>query len=357
MKIAYCATVQPKHGGLKSFNIGLCKALAQVCQQQNLELLLIASHGDLPDFEAIGCEKIGFEGNHFWYENFVLPSVLRKNKVNKAIFPHNRVPLFGSGVEHSSVIIHDLLFWRFPGQFSKIKWASRYFFMSMALQKADQVFAVSQFTADELSAFGYKKPVQVCLEGAEDLSHFPVLPSSKIPKEPFFLFVGARSFQKNLPGLLKGFAHFRKKGYQAKLVVAGGEGSSVAEVEEALKTNEFQRDILFPGFVSEEEKVALMKASIAFVFPSIYEGFGMPILEAQKLGVPLICSHCASLPEVAGQGALLCPPDGLSIGLALEKLFLESEFKNELIKKGFENQAQFSWERTAGILLEGLLSH
>jgi glycosyltransferase involved in cell wall biosynthesis len=350
MKIAYCATVQPAFGGLKTFNTGLVQALSELCRSRGIEFILVTHSAHFDSFPIPESEKRSFSGNHFLFESFGLPQLLKRESVDWAIFPHNRLPLFGVGARRSAVIIHDLLFWRYPSQFSFLKRATRYAFMSMALKKADLVFSVSEFTKRELKAFGFQKEVEVCLEGIEPISikpHFNYEGRSFPLDKPYFLFIGAMSFQKNIPSLIQAFTKVRESRFDCRLVLAGGKGTEAERVDQECRNSPFLQDILRPGFVSEEEKEWLIRNALAFVFPSVYEGFGIPILEAFQLETPVICSDCASLPEVAGKAAMICTPDPTGLSNAMISLAGNEILKSDLIASGKERSREFDWAEVA----------
>lgn len=359
MKIAYCATVQPAFGGLRTFNQGLVQALFERAEKRGDFFLLICPEHDRKAFPLIPETHIRtFTGNHFWFESIQLPGILRTEGVDFSIFPHNRMPLLGSLPGKTAVIIHDLLFWRFPEQFKGLKRFSRYFFMSQALKRADLIYSVSEFTAQELRAFGLKKPIHVCLEGIEPIGNSSTsLDAGRFPVDkPFFLFIGASSFQKNLPALIEAFEVVRNQGLDCRLVLAGGKGTETERVEKLVLASSFAADIIRPGFISEEEKAFLLSSAKAFVFPSVYEGFGIPILEAYQYGCPVICSNCASLPEVAGEAAIVSPADSASLANAMVRLFREPGVGEKLKEKGNHRWKEFTWERSAKLIEAQFLS-
>jgi len=355
MKIAYCATVQPSFGGLKTFNVGLVHALYSHCEANNISFILITHASHLGSFDMPENVKRSFTGNHFLFETLSLPGILKSEKVDWAIFPHNRTPLFSLGARKSAVIIHDLLFWRYPSQFSFLKWASRYFFMSVALKKVDSVFSVSEFTKHELEAFGYRSHVDVCLEGVESNSKEPdeLYSGRNFPNDlPYFLFVGAHSFQKNLPALIEAFTLVRQSGYGCRLILAGGKGTDEDKVATYCNASPFSGDIIRPGFVTDSEKDWLMRHSVAFVFPSIYEGFGIPILEAFQKGTPVICSDCASLQEVAGENAVVVKSDPGSIAEGMLEVAKNNQLRTSLIEGGKKRLAQFTWKAVSALIMK-----
>jgi glycosyltransferase involved in cell wall biosynthesis len=359
MNIAYCATVQPAFGGLKTFNLGLVHALAQAVVATGHRFLLITRDVHRSEFQLPDDQVRCFQGNHFVFENFKLNSWLKEEKIDLALFPNNRLPVLGSWQGMRAVFIHDLLFWRFPGQFSRLKYLSRYFFMSHALKQADLVFSVSEFTAAELRAFGFQGHIEVCLEGIHPPENIHPEPGDRsFPADkPYFLFVGAHSFQKNIPALIKAFEMLRHQGADCRLILAGGKGTEAQLVLDLCEQSPYAQDIILPGFVTDAEKVRLMQGCEAFVFPSIYEGFGIPVLEAFQLGCPLICANAASLPEVAGDAALLPKPDAESLCQAMAEVFRNTERKQELIEKGHNRWKQFSWESVADVVLRSIVKN
>lgn len=359
MKVAYCATVQPSFGGLKTFNVGLVESLYRYCLRNGMDFILITHQSHLDSFSIPDTVKRSFTGNHFLFESFQLPVLLKTEKVDWAIFPHNRLPFFFTGSRKSAVIIHDLLFWRFPAQFSFLKRISRYLFMSMALRKADSVISVSEFTKQELVDFGFKNPVHVCLEGvspmpqeAEDAAvkgrMFPV-------DKPFFLFIGAFSFQKNLPALVEAFEKVKAKGLDCRLILAGGKGSETEKMQSICAQSSCTTDILTPGYISDSEKTWLLKNCLAFVFPSVYEGFGIPLLEAFQIGAPVICSNKASLPEVAGDGAKVTAPDASSLAEAMMELSENPGLRQTYVEKGRRRLSFFDWDKVASAVAQPLV--
>jgi glycosyltransferase involved in cell wall biosynthesis len=113
------------------------------------------------------------------------------------------------------------------------------------------------------------------------------------------------------------------------------------------------RDVIFTGFVDGASKYALLKGAELLVFPSTYEGFGLPVLEAQQVGVPLVCSRAASLPEVAGEAAIYFDPLSIDeMAKAIGQVALNPDLRKTLRQNGFQNAAKFSWEQTARLTLE-----
>lgn len=360
MKIAYCATVQPSFGGLKSFNLGLTSALAKMLESQGHEFILITNKKYLPDFQDLRATIEVFTGNHFWFENFQLPWLLKKLKVNLAIFPHNRIPVFKPGKFKIACIFHDLLFYRFPDQLGWAKRVFRTFQMRHAVKGCDISFSVSDFTAKELATFVPGHQSITCYQAIaqKESAKWEPKGDSALPalSKPYFIFIGAQSFQKNLPNLIQGFNMLKEWGVDAQLVIGGGKGTAEREVEKTIQSSDYQKDIIRTGYISETTKTHLMQGAEALVFPSIYEGFGIPILEAFELGVPVITSNISCLPEISGGAAIETQPDAEHLALAMKSVFQDETLKHQLIENGRRRAKDFSWEKTAHIILSNCLS-
>lgn len=173
--------------------------------------------------------------------------------------------------------------------------------------------------------------------------------------ESFFLYLGTLEPRKNIKTLVKAYKIFNDK-YQKeniKLVIAGRKGWMYEEIFEIVKQLRLESDIIFPGYISDEDVPDLYKASLAFVFPSIYEGFGMPPLEAMACGVPVITSNTSSMPEVVGHGGFMSDPyDAGNIAYFMAKLVFDNEVRQEKIKRGIVQADKFSWDESARVVLD-----
>lgn len=168
---------------------------------------------------------------------------------------------------------------------------------------------------------------------------------------PYFLFVSTLQPRKNLARLITAFA---ESGVPHGLVLAGKTGwlsQPILDQIARLPTAVAQK-IIITGFVSDEEKAALLSGAAALLYPSLYEGFGFPILEAQACGTPVLTANTSSCPEVAGGAALLVDPESTTaIKAGLQRLADEGRGE-QLVKQGYENVKRFTWERTAGQVLD-----
>ncbi|MBC8075133.1 MAG: glycosyltransferase family 4 protein [Chloroflexales bacterium] len=182
---------------------------------------------------------------------------------------------------------------------------------------------------------------------------------------PYFLYVGTVQPRKNLVRLVQAFATFlagdrgtRHVDHNIQLVISGKRGWLTSEIEQAVAQQFGRNDraVRFTGYVADDDVPALLGGALAFVFPSLYEGFGLPVLEAMACGAPVIAANTSSLPEVAGDAALLVPPtDTAAIARAMRDVATNHALRDELRQKGFARAAQFTWQRCARETLDVLL--
>lgn len=167
-------------------------------------------------------------------------------------------------------------------------------------------------------------------------------------RRPYVLSVGTLQPRKNYIRLMRAFAELRPDGH--KLIIAGGEGWLCEPIlAEAEKHGDRIRML---GFVEESDLPALYRGAALFAFPSLYEGFGLPVLEAMACGVPVVCSNVSSLPEVAGEAALLTDPhDEEALAEAMQRVLEDEELQQQMVTRGLERATAFTWERAAQQLL------
>lgn len=171
---------------------------------------------------------------------------------------------------------------------------------------------------------------------------------------PYALHVGTMHPRKNLSRLIQAWALIAR--YTAwpgaRLVLAGAPGWGHENLPALIEALQLRDSVVLVGYVNDEEKSALIRLAHAYVFPSLYEGFGFPVLEAQSVGVPVACSNTSALPEVAGGAAALFDPlDVAAIGGALQQVMFDDATRTRLIEAGYRNLARFSWEACAGTVL------
>jgi len=177
--------------------------------------------------------------------------------------------------------------------------------------------------------------------------------SEKVKGEKFLLFIGRLEKRKNVIGIIKAFEILKEKyNIPHKLILAGGKGYGYKNVKCQISNAKCQNDIILTGFVSERKKWELLKNADVFLFPTFYEGFGLPILEAQSIGTPVVAGDNSSIPEIAGSALLVNPYNPKEIAEAAYKLIKDKDLRNDIIEKGYENAKRFSWEKCAREIAE-----
>lgn len=238
------------------------------------------------------------------------------------------------------VTFHDLFV--MTGEYSSEEFRARFTAQArQAAERSDLLIAVSQFTADQASTLLGVEPgrIRVVPHGVD------VAPVRDAGREPMVLFVGAVQKRKNVARLVRAFEELPS---EWKLILAGAADGYGATTElAAVESSPRRADIRVAGYVSAAELESLYARASIFAFPSLDEGFGMPVLEAMARGVPVVTSRCSALPEVAGEAALLVDPeDPAAIGGALLRLAGDTELRTELVRRGRDRAAQYPWERT-----------
>jgi glycosyltransferase involved in cell wall biosynthesis len=166
--------------------------------------------------------------------------------------------------------------------------------------------------------------------------------------DDYILFVGTLQPRKNLTSLIKAFSDLQLPTSNLQLVIAGKKGWLYKEIFRQVEELGLEAKAVFTGYVPEGNLPALLSGARLFVFPSLYEGFGLPVLEAMACGTPVVCSKVSSLPEVAGDAAVLVDPlDVKGLAAAMERVLGDEELRSDLINRGFAQVRKFSWEKCA----------
>lgn len=165
---------------------------------------------------------------------------------------------------------------------------------------------------------------------------------------PFILFVGTLEKRKNVPTLLKSFYKLKKSNVDHKLVVVGGKGWKYTKIFDLIEELNLKNEVIFTDYVSDEDLVKLYNAADLFVYPSLYEGFGLPPLEAMACACPVITSNTSSLPEVVGDAGIMIDPNDVdSLTESMLKILTDNQLREEMSRKSLERAKMFSWKKTA----------
>lgn len=293
---------------------------------------------------------------YIWFD-LVLPGVLKKIRADLFISPDGYLPP-RLGIP-SLNIIHDLNFEHYPEDIPYLeRLFYRHFFPRYARQ-ATRIATVSSFSKEDIQKqYGIPADkIDVVYNGAGE--HFTPLDPLQIRAQrekhskglPYFVFVGSQIPRKNLARLFQAFDRLRISGKKAALVVCGQKKWWNEALEKTWREMRFKEDVVFTGRLSREALKHTLGAATALTYVSYFEGFGIPILEAFRSGVPVITSNTTSMPEVAGEAALLVDPfDVHSIQKAMESLLEDRALQARLVEKGLIQANKFSWDDTAARL-------
>lgn len=266
------------------------------------------------------------------------------------ISPHYNIPIRRILADKRMVVVHDVNHLLDYNKISLIKKIYAKFMISAAVRKSDKVISDSNFSKTEINKYikTNNKEIKIVYCGIDGEQIAASLNSEilnliknkyRLPQK-YFLYVGSIKRHKNLISALKAFNLFNKKYSDFHLVIIG------LKYSEFLSESEFEglrENVFVPGFIPDEDLPGIYANALALVFPSYYEGFGLPPLEAMSCGCPVISSNQSSLPEVCGDAALYFNPNNINdIVMAMQKIVEDKTIVKELIRKGYENIKKFS---------------
>ncbi|MBI2953593.1 MAG: glycosyltransferase family 4 protein [Chloroflexi bacterium] len=260
-------------------------------------------------------------------------------------------------LRRSIVTVHDLSFVLFPEMFNRLNRLYLTMLTRLSVRRANRVIAVSENTKRDLTRlFGVaSEKIDVVYHGVEErfcpatgaeLAAFRL--DRNLP-ERYILFIGTLEPRKNVHTLIKAFAKVRKAGLPHKLVIGGAKGWLWSEIFSMVSEMGLEREVIFPGYISLENEPLWYNGADLFVYPSLYEGFGFPLLEAMACGTPVVTSNSSSLPEVVGEAGLLVDPSsGDDLAEAMLTVLTDRALSDDMKKKGLERARSFSWAEAAG---------
>ena len=294
---------------------------------------------------------------YLWFE-YSVPEVLRRHKADFFLSPDGYLSL--SSKVPSLPVIHDLNFIHRPYD---LPWLTRNYyrhFFPGFIKSAVRLATVSDFSKKDICGT-FEIPgekVDVVYNGAGRIFQ-PLSPEKNLEAKneysggfDYFLYVGAIQPRKNIAGLLAAYEIFRKSGgAPVKLLITGERKFSYPQMEKVLADMRFSQEVIFTGYKGHAELCRLYSAAVALIYIPFFEGFGIPLLEAMNCDTPVITSNRTSLPEVAGDAALLIDPeDRESIAGAMHRIVSDSNCRKILIDRSRMRRKLFSWDSTAGML-------
>jgi len=291
---------------------------------------------------------------YIWFE-ITIPYYLKKYEID-AFYSGDTYLSMKTKVP-TLLVSHDVAYKHYPKYIKKIH--LDYYENNFAKfhKKADHIVAVSEFTRQDIIKIYNLNPAKVSVgHNATPLGFLPKTEEEKTSIKnnltegcPYFIYVGSLHPRKNVVNLIRAFDKF-KKDHQSvhKLVLVGRMAWKNEELQDVFITTEYRNDIIFTGHVSNIKLPKYLAAADALTYVSVFEGFGIPILEGMSSGTPVITSNVSSMPEVAGKAALLIDPhDPNSIAEGMWQIVYNTELRDRLITKGYERVKAFSWKKTA----------
>lgn len=297
-----------------------------------------------------------------WFEHS-LPKIFKKYKADVFFSPDGYLSL-KSNIPQIPVF-HDLAFEHFPEGISKANLYHYQYYFPRYAQKAAHILAVSNATAHDVQKQYHISSKKISLINNAASEFFQPLQETDIittrkkysQGKPYFLYIGAIHPRKNIGNLLLAFEYFHQQhpNSDSKLVIAGRRAWKNKKLDELYHTLTCKEHIIFTGRLDDAELANIISSALALCYLSLFEGFGIPILEAMQSGVPVITSNISSMPEVAGNAALLADPfRPTDIYFQMKKLAEDPKLRNELIQKGFENIKRYTWENAAQIIADNI---
>ncbi len=298
---------------------------------------------------------------YLWFE-FSIPAILKKINPDLFLSPDGYLSL--KSKVKTLTVFHDLNFEHYPEDvpFAE-RWYYRKFFPQFAL-KADRIATVSEFSKQDIINL-YKIPaekIDVVYDGANEIYEptdektQSLIRNELTGGSPYFYFIGSLHKRKNLINMFKAYDIFRKQSNsEIKFVITGAKKWWTKEIDSVYNDLTFKKDIIFTGRQPVERIKKIMGSALALTYVSYFEGFGIPIVEAFRCGTPVITSNVTSMPEVAGNAALIVDPfDAGSIANAMFQISTDKLLRDEISTKGLERAKLFTWDKSADRLWKSI---
>jgi len=361
MRIGIDATaLPPQPVGAGNYIIQLIRALAAgefdnqlvIFAQQKGPRLINLQSGSSIEWQIV---EDSSPGSRLIWEQTVLPSLAQKTKIDLLHSLHYTKPLRLTCA--SVVTFHDMTYYLYPHLHTRTRRLVFPTAMRFSAKQADALITVSESTREDAIRLLEIDPKKIFTTQLGVDPSFTVLDNNdaelrviskySLP-EKFILYLGTIEPRKNLPVLIKSYKPLADDGTDYKLVLVGKYGWMYQEVLDLIDDLELQDMVCLTGYVSQEDLPVVYNLASLFVYPTIYEGFGLPALEAMACGVPVITTRVASLPEIVGDAGLLIPVnDTEALYKAMSQVLEDTALREKLIHDGLARSKLFSWERTA----------
>jgi glycosyltransferase involved in cell wall biosynthesis len=346
--------------GISRYTLELTRALAALPGGHEVLLLAAGSTGALTEGNNLrsvplfGCSRLP---GLVTLGNVLIPWKARRLQVDIVHDPTGVTPfLFGAGGARTVVTLHDVFAWSCPGHSTAMDTLLYRYWLPHVLPRVDAVITDSQASKTDVIRY-LKVPHDKThvIYGGVSASYRPISVDETartasrygLP-QGYILFVGSIEERKNLRRLLQAYAWLRQRGEERPLAIVGPRKWKYAHILQTVEELGIGDQVIFTGYVPEEDLPTLYSGADLFVFPSLYEGFGLPPLEAMACGTPVVCSNTSSLPEVVGDAAITVDPyDVKALADAMHRVLSDAALREELRAKGLARAKMFTWEKAA----------
>jgi len=339
-------------GGTENYAAGLLHGLAQIEKQNEFIIFVNKESADwpipkAPNFTRVICPVTAINrSRRYYFEQIRLPKILKQLRIDILHSLGYVGPLWAPCP--TVVTVHDLNYLAIGQTMQQGRRHILRFFSSYAARRAKVVITISNFSKNAICNNLNIPPDKIIVTHLGPNWKNKIISKDIVSKVKsvygisgtYLVAFGGGALHKNIPRLLQVFAEL-KKDLPHKLVLIG-------HIPKNVNLLALSEDIIATGYIPEKHKLPLLSGAEVFILPSLYEGFGLPVLEAQQTGVPVICSKIGSLPEVAGDAAVFFNPYSITdMTEKIASVVSNSEFRTDLRNKGFANVRRFSWEQTA----------
>lgn len=366
MRIGIDATaIPPRRTGAGNYIFQLVKNLALIDKANSYTIFTKPEHAaewkiEQTNFQFV-MANLHNRARRLAWEQTGLPILASRYRLDLLHSPHYTIPL--SLACKSVVTFHDMIFFLYPEMYGRFRQQFFTTMMRLSARRANAILTDSQSTADDLHQIlgtPENKIFPVLL--ACDKHYQPITDLTQVeqicanyglPSNQYFLYVGVLEPRKNIPVLLQALRNLLDHGFKHCLAITGKKGWMFEEIFATVKRLQLDSHVIFTGYIPEEHLPYLYTGCTASIYPSLYEGFGMPVLEALACGSPVITSNISSMPEITADAALLVDPRSVDqLTIAMERMLSDDGLREKMKNQALARSAKFSWEKTAQETLE-----
>jgi glycosyltransferase involved in cell wall biosynthesis len=345
--------------GIGRYTVEYVRALAALPDAPDITLLTTGGSGPLADLELPevplrGCRLLP---GLLTVGNLLLPRLAEKYQLDVLHDASGVAPFFfGAAKARIVLTLYDVIPWSAPGYSTRLDTLIHRHWLPRTVNHADALLTLSEASRRDIDRYLGVPPDRITvLRGGVDPLYQPAEPDAIQSARSrynlgthYLLYVGSVEERKNLRRVLEAFARLRGEGYPHQLAIVGPQKWKYGAILDAIQQHQLEETVIFTGYVPQNDLPALYSGAEVFVFPSLYEGLGLPVLEAMACGTAVVTSNVASLPEVAGDAALTVEPTQTeAIVAAIRALLEDSILRGDLARRGRVRAAHFTWAEVA----------